>query len=454
MKMIELKKAKNIFLNSENVLVVTHIDTDGLTSRAILQKVVERVNKDTEFLFLRQITKNSIQEVPKDFDTVIFADFGSGQISIIEDYFKDYNGNIIILDHHLIEKHPKNNNIIHVNPHLYNKETCGAGVCYLFAKEINKNWIDLAKYAVLGAVGDVQNLYGKLEGLNRVILKDAIFSGDIKVKSDLQLYGRYTRPLFVSLRYWSDVRTDLLNNDSNIISFINYINKKYNIDVNPTCYLSSLPYYIKKIIGNELLIRCLNYIPQNWIKYLPKLIFGESYELIFENYEHLKDLEEFSTCINACTRYSDYYTALDILIGEKKRYKKMLDNLKEHRNNLRKGLEHIQEIDIIEEKNFQYFKTDKIESNILGIIVSLSYSLENINWKKPLIGITETDYGYKISARCPRLLCLAENVNLGLTLRLASKKANGFGGGHKFAAGAFVKDDKAFINYIRNINFR
>ncbi|WP_423793098.1 single-stranded-DNA-specific exonuclease RecJ [Methanocaldococcus indicus] len=449
--MKELIKAKNLFLNAENVLIVTHIDTDGLTSRAILQKVVERTNKEAEFLFLKQINEKSINYVEKDYDLIIFADFGSGQLSLLEEYFKDYNGKIIILDHHQPEKENiKLKNIVHVNPIMYNLETCGAGVCYLFAKSINNNWIDLAKYAVLGAIGDVQNLYGKLEGLNRKILNDAVFSGELAVKNDLQLYGRCSRPLFVSLRYWSDVRTDLLNNDSNIISFINRINKKYNIDINPAEKLNNIPYSHKKIIGNELLIKSLEYIPTEWIKYLPYVIFGEAYEVVNEEEDILRDLSELSTCINACTRYKDYRTALDILIGSRKRLSKLKSNLREHRKNLRYALEHIAtEVDIIKEKNFQYFKTDKIDESIIGIVAGMSYSIEDIDWKKPIIGIVENDYGYKVSARCPRLLCFAEDVNLAEALRYSSKKAYGSGGGHKFAAGAYVKDISAFINSLK-----
>ncbi|ENN95632.1 phosphoesterase RecJ domain-containing protein [Methanocaldococcus villosus KIN24-T80] len=446
----ELNKAKEIFLKNKNnkVLIATHIDTDGLTSMVILKKIVERLEVDADFIFLKQINEETIDDIDFDYDLIILADFGSGQLSIIKEKIEEvrYNKKIIILDHHQIEKE-RVENIILVNPLTENKETCGAGVCYLFAKAINSNWIDLAKYAVIGAVGDVQNIEGKLKSLNREILCDAIFAGDVVIKNDLQLYGRQTRPLFVSLRYWADVRTDLLDNDLNIIKYINYINKKYGIDIDPTKSLAKLPYSYKKIIGNELLIKSLQYVPPHWAKYVPKVIFGEVYELSYEDEgSYLKDLEELSTCINSCSRYGDYETAINILLGNKKYYNKMIKNLERHRKNLREALNHIKtEVEIKKEKNFQYFETDKIKPNIIGIVAGMSYTIDEIDWQKPIFAIAEDENSYKVSARCPKLLCFAENIDLGKAIKIASEKANGSGGGHKFASGAYIKNKEEFI---------
>ncbi|CAB3289681.1 Single-stranded-DNA-specific exonuclease RecJ [Methanocaldococcus lauensis] len=457
---IELKKGTKVLEQNKNnkILIITHIDTDGLTSRVILQKLSERLQLDADFMFLKQITLETIDTIPfKDYELVIFADLGSGQLKMITEKIEEinYKKNIIILDHHQPEEVKIPKNIIHINPITIGKsggEICGAGVSYLFAKTINNNWIDLAKYAVLGAVGDIQNIEGKLTGLNKIILADAIFAGDIKKYMDLQFYGRQTRPLFVSMRYWSDIRTDLLNNDSRVIKYIHYINKKYDINIDPTIRLAEIPFEYKKIIGNELLIKCLNYVPNHWAPYVPKVIFGEVYEFKSEEFgSPLRDLEEFSTCINACSRYGDYETALNVLMGDRgKYYSRMLSNLRKHRNNLREALEHVKnEVEIVKKDKFQYFETDKIMPNIVGIVAGMSYSIEEVDWMKPIFAITEDDNGYKVSARCPRLLCFADNVNLAKAIKYASEKVDGSGGGHKFASGAYIPNNKKeFIRYI------
>ncbi|WP_456418785.1 single-stranded-DNA-specific exonuclease RecJ, partial [Methanocaldococcus infernus] len=402
----EIERARKFILKNldKKFLIVTHVDTDGLTSRVILQKLAERLNLDADYLFLTQLTPSTVEEVPfNDYDIIIMADLGSSHLSLL----KEVRKKIIILDHHQPEN-IKLSNIIHVNPHLEGRSSldlCGASVSYLLARAFGNN-IDLAKYAILGAVGDVQNIWGRLEGLNRAILSDAILSGDLVVKSDLQLYGRCSRPLYISLRYWSDVRTDLLNNDENIIRYIKYINKKHNLNIDPTSSLSEIDYNEKKILGNELIIKALRYVPKGWVRFLPKVVFGEVYELRDEEEKILIDLSEFSTCINACTRYGDYETALKVLMGDRGKYlKRIKENLREHRKNLREALKHVKnDVEIIEEKKFQYFVTDKIEKNIIGIVASLSYGIDEINWLKPILAFSELSEGYKVSARCPRLM--------------------------------------------------
>ncbi|NPA62473.1 MAG: DHH family phosphoesterase [Methanococci archaeon] len=460
---VELKKGVNVLKSKINgkVLIATHIDTDGLTSRAILQKLSERLELDADFMFLKQITQWSIEEIPfNEYDLTIFADLGSGQLRMIKNKLEelklaDKDGKVIILDHHQPESIKLPRSVVHINPLTIGKsggEICGAGVSYLFAREVNREWTDLAKYAVLGAVGDVQNIEGKLIGLNRVILEDATSRRDILIKSDLQMYGRQTRPLFVSMRYWADVRTDLLNNDSRIIKYLQNISKKHDIEIDPSLRLAEIPFEHKRIIGSELLIKCLNYVPNHWTSYIPKVIFGEVYEFREEEFgSPLRDLEEFSTCINACSRYGDYETALNVLMGDRdKYYKKMLSNLRRHRNNLRKALEHVRsDVEIVQKEKFQYFETDKIMPNIVGIVAGMSYSIEEVDWMKPIFAISEGEEGYKVSARCPKLLCFAENVNLASAIKYASEKVGGSGGGHKFASGAYIPGDKKeFIKYL------
>ncbi len=452
-----LRKNRN-----NNILVYTHIDTDGLTSRVILENLMNRLNIGVEFRFLKQLGSNNIDDIPfNDYDLIIFADLGSGQLNLIKDKIKqdypNYNKNIIILDHHIPSKTKVPEYIINVNPWEGNidggKEVCGSGVSYFFAKMCNPRYTDLAKYAVLGAVGDVQNLEGKLNGLNKIIVEDAVNCGDIIHFPDLQFYGKHTKPLFASIKYFTDVRTDLMNNDSRIINFINSINRKYDLEIIPKDNLCNLTLKEKKILGNEFLTKCNKYVPPEWAIYLPMVIYGESYE--FANEEIMtpfRNLEEFSTCINACSRYGDYETPLKVLMGDREKYyDKMKYRLNTHKRNLSKSLQYIKEnVEIVQKENFQYFKIDNnvIDGSIVGIVAGMSYSIEEVNWKKPIVAICETENGYKVSARCPKLLTFAENINLAEAIRYASFKVGGSGGGHKFACGAYIPELGNFIEYM------
>ena len=89
---------------------------------------------------------------------------------------------------------------------------CGGGLCYFLAKTFG--FKDLSWIGVLSAIGDMQNnKTGHFEGLNEIIQEDAINEGLLKVtKNDLNIYGRSTRPLYVALSYFSDVKLPTTNN--------------------------------------------------------------------------------------------------------------------------------------------------------------------------------------------------------------------------------------------------
>ena len=70
------------------------------------------------------------------------------------------------------------------------------------------------------------------------------------------------------------------------------------------------------------------------------------------------------------------------------------------------------------------------------------------NWKKPIIGFTQTDSdGIKVSLRCSRLLSY-EGIHFGNIIREVASKVGGSGGGHSMACGAYIptENKNEFIN--------
>ena len=464
----QLRRARKRLIEERegSILVCTHVDTDGITSRVILEELFRRLEIEGEFKFLKQLNMETLEEISfKDYNLVIFADLGSGQMDLIREKIEECNlegsrdHGVIVLDHHLPAPCKVPENVIHVNPWNDNldggREICGAGVAYKFAKLCNPENTDLAKYAILGAVGDIQNLEGSFRGMNREILEDAKVRGDVIEFPDLQFYGKHTRPIFVSMRYFTDVRTDLMNNDSRILNFIKMVNKKYNLEIDPREPICNLSQGEKSALGSEFLSRCNRYVPLPWVKYLPKVIFGMSYEFRGEMVmTPLRNLEEFSTCINACSRYGDYKTPLEVLKGDRgKYYRRMLYMLNKHKRNLFKALKYIRDrVEIVQREKFQYFEIErgKVEEGIVGIVAGMSYSIEEVDWKKPVFALKERNDGYKVSARCPKLLTFAQDINLADVVSYASRKVGGVGGGHKFACGAYIPSKEDFIKYIEN----
>ncbi|MFQ6073891.1 MAG: DHH family phosphoesterase, partial [Candidatus Bathyarchaeia archaeon] len=189
----------------EFIHVFSHLDADGLAAAGIMGKALARLGA----LFRIRITRWLDEKVAKGIaadkpDLIIFADFGSGNLDLLNNQLAD--NHVIILDHHQTteEASPA---FVHVNPHLHgidgSRDLSGAGVAYLVAKALDKANIDMAPIAVVGALGDLQDKYASRElgGANKMIVEDAEKASGLQTETDLLLFGRETRPIHKALAY-------------------------------------------------------------------------------------------------------------------------------------------------------------------------------------------------------------------------------------------------------------
>ena len=111
-------------INSTNkpVRIISHHDTDGITSAAILAKTFKRLDKEFSIRIVKNLEKEIIDQELKrqEKEIIIFSDLGSGSL----DYLKDIKQPLFILDHHEINKEKleqiqkTNKNLKIANPHL------------------------------------------------------------------------------------------------------------------------------------------------------------------------------------------------------------------------------------------------------------------------------------------------------------------------------------------------
>ena len=296
----------------------------------------------------------------------------------------------------------------------------------------------------MSAIGDMQNTRsGHFEGLNELIQQDAIDGGYLKlIKNDINIYGRNTRPLFVALSYFSDVKLPITNNTNETMAILEElgIDEKHNRKTLNELTMEEKGKLYQKL--NEMLSKA---IPGKYIKYIPQLILGDSYTFLKEDAtSFLRDGSEFSTAMNACGRNHEEKVAMEVLKGDRF---VALDELevvsKNHRRNLAQAISRVAESDeknIIEMENLQYFDGDGIKPEIVGTITGMI--LGYCNWKKPIIGFTQTDSdGLKVSLRCSRLLSY-DGIHFGNIIREVANEVGGSGGGHSMACGAYIPIDK------------
>ncbi|MDI6644426.1 MAG: single-stranded-DNA-specific exonuclease RecJ [Methanobacteriaceae archaeon] len=443
-------RANEMVINSEDIKIYTHIDCDGISAGAILSSMLDRLEKDHEIEF---ITLDQIPDIEIDNELSIFSDLASGQdLDKNIENMSTSSSKILILDHHppfrkLGYNPALKGEFLEINPHHYGIDgsfhISGGGMSYLLAKTFG--FKDLSWIGVLSAVGDMQNnLSGKLTGINKYILNDAVEEGLISSVNDLSIYGRQTRPIFVALSYFGDVNLPITNNKTECILMLKNLGIPRKNGRKTRC-LCDLTQEEKTSIFSELMRMLSREVPSKYVKYIPRLITGESYDFLAERkYTPLRDASEFSTAVNACSRNKNPEVALKVLKGDRGIVLDAMKDLShEHRRYLAERIEWVEGDDrIIHLKNLQYFNGNGIKQEVVGTIAGMI--LSHGDWKKPIIGFTDIGddkNGVKVSLRCSRLLAY-DGINFGNIIKKVAKKVGGTGGGHSVACGAYIPEDK------------
>src|SRR3989344_2716085 len=106
------------------IKVISHYDTDGITSAAIFSRTLQRWNKNFSLEIVKSLDEEFIKNLPES-HILVFLDLASNSL----DYLKNKNTEIFIFDHHeIVQEIP--NNITIINPHKFNSEPLSsAAIC-------------------------------------------------------------------------------------------------------------------------------------------------------------------------------------------------------------------------------------------------------------------------------------------------------------------------------------
>src|SRR6056297_1642821 len=123
---------------ADSVILASHIDADGLTSAAIASTALERAAIPHDVVFKKQLDETEIASITaSEHDTVLFSDFGSGQLDVISEHEAAGDFEPVIADHH---QPADAETEFHLNPLLEGingaSELSGAGASYLLARAL------------------------------------------------------------------------------------------------------------------------------------------------------------------------------------------------------------------------------------------------------------------------------------------------------------------------------
>ncbi len=420
----------------DEVLIVSHVDADGLASAGIICRALDRIEKGYEVKIVKKLDPSVFQDVSSA-EAVIFTDLGSGSLDLID----DLGPLCVIADHH--QPAGRSDTALHLNPHLFGfngaTDLSGSGATYLIARALGEN-ADLSDLAVVGAVGDLQHVReGRLRGVNRLILEEAEKYATVAVEKDLQAFGRQTRPIHKLLEYASNPYIPgITGNSDQILRFLTSLNielqeegkwKKW-ID------LSSVE---RRTIISALIQRCL---AQGMPPEIIQNLVGEVYTLLKEECgTTLRDASEYATLLNATARYGFEKIGIAVCMGDRDgSYRKANELLLMHRENLVRGLNYVRQSGVKTLSNLQYFHAgDNILETIVGIVAGMCKNLDGVNRHLPIVGLANADEGVKVSARGTQTL-VQRGLNLARAMSEAANSVGGVGGGHDIAAGATIPE--------------
>jgi RecJ-like exonuclease len=425
--------------------VSTHVDADGISAGGIIGKALLRAGAKFRLRLERWMDEKVADRIANEHAALtIFTDMGSGYLDLLGERLAGRD--IIILDHHqpILEELPEG--FVQVNPHNCGidgtRDISGAGVAYFAAKALDKNNIDLACLAVVGALGDLQdkNKERKLGGANKPILKDAVKSGGLKVETDLLFFGRETRPIHQALaRTTNPFIPEISGEEDKSLAFL------VNLGIKPkrndkwralrdlssqekkTLLSAIADHLVSKGLGGDIVSD----------------LVGDVYTLTHEEpWTPLRCAREFSVLLNATGRMDKAGLGAAICMGDRKKcLEEAIEVIQDYRHTITKYLRWVTEKPgrLEELENIYVVRGDGfIDEKVLSPVCTiLSTTLTQLG--KPIIAyatISGEDQ-VKVSSRGSEPL-IQKGLNLGDIMQLASEKYSGRGGGHDVAAGAQI----------------
>ncbi len=406
----------------KDVQIISHFDTDGITSASIIIKCLKRLDRKFNILIVKNLTEEIIKQLPEN-RVLLFLDVASNSL----EYLKKFHDKIFIIDHHEITQ-KASENIFMINPHLHEKrdEISTSGLCYLFAKRINQENKDLSSLAIIGMIGDsIQNINGQ-------ITKDA----DIIVKKGVLLYPS-TRPLNKVLEFSSEPYIpSVTGNRDGVFQLL----KEIGLERHNGQYKSLIELNDDEMtkISTAILLRRLEKNNENLIGNI----------FLVKHFNQLEDAREISAKINASSRLGEPYTSILYCLEDAKA-KKQVENLyAKYKQLIISGLNLMEEIEQVKGEGYIIINArSQIPDVIISVIATILSKSSLYENGTIIIAMSYTDdEKIKVSGRT-----VGEGRSVREILERIILDIGGDFGGHKYAAGATfdISKEQEFVDRIK-----
>ena len=431
------------------VRVIGNLDTDGITSASIICKALARKKINYSVSIVKQVNDELINALKnEEYEVIIFTDLASAFVNKINEALES---EVFVLDHHYPEATEKRvGRVRQINPHIFKvdgtKEISAAGVAYFFAKGLDEKNSDLSYLAIVGAIGDMQEDMG-FRGLNTLILDDAVKGGLIEVKETLRLFGMQTKPIHKVLEYSTNPYIPgVTGNEREAIKFIE--------DAGISLYDNAHNFRKLVNLSKQEVDKLVTAISMKKVSRTDDSMVGPVFLLKGEEEGSLKkDLREFSTLLNSCGRMGWPSLGIGVCLGDKKATNRAYDILKNYRKEIIDALnwfyDNRRTEKVIEKKGYVIILAESnIRDTIIGTLASLLAKSKVYDEGTVIMSTAYTLDGFiKVSLRITG--DSSSDADLRIIIKEIVAGSEGYGGGHKLAAGASIPQDKEDV-MIRN----
>jgi single-stranded-DNA-specific exonuclease len=430
------EKIRESVASGKKILVVSHLDADGLSSGSIIFEALRRIGGNVTLRIYPELDIHVLEELKKSrYDFFILTDLGS---SMIEE-LNSFGENFLLIDHHVIaEEHINNQYVLNAWQIGLDggRDACSSTLSYFIAKALDHRNVDLSVLAVVGSVADRQDNGPKhsLTKLNREALKDSLEGGYVSVIEDILLPGRETRPVHESLSLLVNPYIPGITGNKDA-AYSALLNAEIELKVSGVW---RTPSELTKEEKSKIVEIVVSSLPPSSGFSVDQLI-GEVYLIEMEDtLSPLRDAREFATLLNACGRMGRQDVGISVCLGNREEcLKEALETLYEYRASINKIMQSLM-LD-----SSRIFKKDKVAllncrelvpDKLLGPITSIVASSPNFR-DKVVIAITNSgEKELKVSGRVGD--ACEHKINLGYLMDKTARMFRGVGGGHSMAAGA------------------
>ncbi len=403
------------------VRIISHYDADGIAAAAVLSKAMMRYGFEFHTSLITDLHLKVKELNEEENDLVIIADMGSGDLDTIE----NLKGKVLVLDHHVPRR--TSDKVIQLNPRFYDidgtTDVSASTLSFVFAVEMDeKNW-NLADIALMGAIGDKQDI-GGFSGINKSIVEEAINREIIEERKAIRL--SHDSSLLDALVLSCDPYIKGISGDKDKA-------KEWldSVGLDPKENYEKLGVEDKRKFHTAVLLELLG---QNTkIESLHELVGPNYWSVRRELY--LRDLSGYA---NACGRLRETGTGLACCLGNQDALGKAKKLRTAYKKKILEGMLRIENEGVFEKEHIQFFYSEVPELAGTYAGLSMQYLLDP---SKPTFTLSVVKGDTKISARGTRDQ-IRRGLDLAMACRTAGESAGGLGGGHPIASGASVPKGK------------